>query len=371
MENIRISKGHAGGNIKVIGIEANKVLLEQEIRDTSEWWFYWKFSAETAMLGEVQFQFCNGEVLGPWGPAISYDFINWSWLGSDSLINKNAFKYVFKEEGMRVYFCFSIPYQVCDYSRFMSLYNEDQRVKNKVLTQTEKGRSCPITIMSNEKVKKNKRDIVFTARHHACESTASYVLEGLLEEILDSDSEILDYYNIHVIPFIDIDGVEDGDQGKFRIPYDHNRDYDHKPIYSTTKAIRNYTMGLEAEVLIDLHSPWKWGGRNDWPFFIQMYSPIKEEIDKLGELLQEETKNNIIKDKIIYYKRNDIQAGEDWNLSKPYTCTAFFERQGAKLSAGLEIPYFGTNDSMVTQKTLRQMGRDIKRALDKYLDIRG
>ena len=41
-------------------------------------------------------------------------------------------------------------------------------------------------------------------------------------------------YLVYVIPFVDIDGVENGDQGK-QAPHDHNRDYINSPIYPETK----------------------------------------------------------------------------------------------------------------------------------------
>ena len=42
------------------------------------------------------------------------------------------------------------------------------------------------------------------------------------------------------VPFVDYDGVVDGDQGKYRLPRDHECDYgrDVPPIYPETAAIR-------------------------------------------------------------------------------------------------------------------------------------
>lgn len=62
-----------------------------------------------------------------------------------------------------------------------------------------------------------------TARHHACESTGNYVLEGVLEELIKSLPNNL---SVMCVPFVDYDGVVNGDQGKNRFQHDHNRDYD-------------------------------------------------------------------------------------------------------------------------------------------------
>lgn len=93
------------------------------------------------------------------------------------------------------------------------------------LTKTRKGASSPLLVIAGGKDAKN---ILLTARHHACEAIASYALEGFLEEAL-SDTPMgrafREKYALHVVPFVDLDGVEAGDQGKGRKPHDHNRDY--------------------------------------------------------------------------------------------------------------------------------------------------
>ncbi len=65
------------------------------------------------------------------------------------------------------------------------------------------------------------KSVILTARHHACESTGNYVLEGMLEELLRHP---LPDTTVFCVPFVDYDGVIRGDQGKSREPHDHNRD---------------------------------------------------------------------------------------------------------------------------------------------------
>ena len=66
--------------------------------------------------------------------------------------------------------------------------------------------------------------------------------EGVLDELLENpipDSRIL------CVPFIDYDGVIDGDQGKERGPHDHNRDYlplRENSIYPECIAIMDYVI---------------------------------------------------------------------------------------------------------------------------------
>ena len=55
-----------------------------------------------------------------------------------------------------------------------------------------------------------ERTLLLTARHHACESTGSYVLEGVLDTLL---REPIPNTRVICVPFVDYDGVIDGDQG--------------------------------------------------------------------------------------------------------------------------------------------------------------
>lgn len=365
-KNIKISSEFPGGNIKLIGIKDNVVEVEQEIRDTTEWWFYWNFYAENASEGEVIFKFCNGEVVGPWGPAVSKDGVTYDWLGKDKLIDRTSFKYCFNGSGERVYFSFSLPYQLSHFEGFYNRYKENKLLTRKILTISEQGREVPLLCLGNPDAGK---DIVFTCRHHACESTAAYELEGLISYLLDKgNSLLLEDYAIHIVPFVDIDGVEKGDQGKSRAPHDHNRDYIEKPVYRTTAAIMDYVKGLNPVVGIDFHSPCAWGGPNDHAFLVKQESPVKEEIEKFGGILKGITMNDKSLEKIVYTSKHDIDMGVDWNQPGSATYSSFMAKQGARLAMTIEFPYFGVEGMVYTQQNSRGFGANVARALETYLE---
>lgn len=366
MENvIEITAAYPGGNIKVGSVEPSAIYVEQELRDTTEWWFYWNFHIRFAKTEEVTIRFSNGEVIGPWGPAMSLDGIHWSWLGKESLIDREAFRYKPNKPNESVYFAFCIPYLLDDFLRFYERYGSHPLVVQKELTRSEAGRSIPLLMIGNQNASK---DILFTCRHHACEATGSYVLEGVLSYLLDKSSSVLDNYLISVIPFIDLDGVEEGDQGKARKPHDHNRDYTDTPLYRSIQALTDYAMNLNLIVGLDFHAPYKWGDRNDYPFFVKQRFPIKEEIEKLGLHLQQITLANSKPGRIVYDPRYDIEKGQEWNVDNPTTSSAFFIRHSARLAATLEFPYFGSEGQIMTQTTMRDFGKDLGRALEIYLE---
>jgi len=112
MSDISITSNYAGANIRVVHIQDDVVSLEQELRDSTDWWFYWSFAVEAAQDRMITFKFTNGEVIGPWGPSVSKDGVEWEWLDpSRQLTERTSFQYHL-QPGRKVYFSYCIPYQL-------------------------------------------------------------------------------------------------------------------------------------------------------------------------------------------------------------------------------------------------------------------
>lgn len=363
MQSISISSDFAGGNIHVVSVDGSLVKVEQELRDSSGWWFYWNFRAKARQAQKIAFEFMNGEVIGPWGPAVSKDGVVWDWLGADSVTSAHTFEYRFGE-GEQVYFSFSLPYQVHHFEQFYARIAARQEVARNVFTLSEQLRPVPLLLIGNRTASKH---IIFTGRHHSCESTPGYLWEGVLDYFLQQPNcSVLNEYLIHWIPFVDLDGVENGDQGKNRMPYDHNRDYTDAPIYRSTQAIADYVKSYPFTVGIDFHCPYKWGGRNDHPFIVKRGSPIKEENERFGSLLAAATSHRAASGHIVYSPNHDLDFGKEWNTSRS-TCSSLFESRQMKLVCSFEFPYFGMDGMVFTQQSCRLFGSDFARALDSYL----
>lgn len=362
---MKVVKDYPGGNIHIISAAGDRVVLEQEIRDSGEWWFYWNFCVEGAEGREIVFRFSNGEVVGRWGPAVSRDGIEWSWAGSRSLLDRNSFRYSFGPYETKVFFCFSLPYQVSTYERFIRGFERHPGLVRETLTRSERGRDIPLVLIGSEAADFH---VFLTCRHHACESTASYLLEGLMRFLLEEgEPELLRQFRFHILPFVDIDGVENGDQGKARRPHDHNNDYVDKPLYRFTQAFIPYVEKWKPVVGFDFHSPWKWGGRNDVPFLCKMGGRSDREIDRFSRILQKTVENDPAPDKIIYRAENNIEAGQEWNIVSDHCCDAFFLRSGARMGCTLEFPYSGEGEVPYTRLNMREFGHSFGRALETYL----
>lgn len=347
---MRIHKDFTGGNIRTVRQEENRIYLENELRDTTGDWFYWAFCVEGAQGRTITF--CFGEKrLGYFGPAISHDLKNWEWLGEK---DGDTFTYTFSEKEDRVYFAHHMLYHPDRFEEFC----QKHKLELKTLCESGKGRKIPCVEFG-----KGDQWIVLTARHHACESTGNYVLEGVLEKLTESLPE---GFKVLCVPFMDFDGVVDGDQGKNRYPYDHNRDYepDREAIYVSVKAIRRFIVKHKVKFGFDFHSPWHLGGENDKCFIVQKREDRVRELNRFGEILE----SSMTAGAFAYNHRDDHPFGVGWNQPGAHVFALFvMSKPEAELAFTLETAYFGTEDNVFSADGARELGRCFVKALRQYI----
>lgn len=351
-----IDNGFVGGNIQVVGRIKGKVFLKNEIRDTKDDWFYWAFRVRGAEGQTVTFQFTEYDRVGYFGPAVSSDLVNWRWLYSpDSGYNclTEAFTYTFGEDEHEVYFAHHMLYHPARFLDFVA----KNGIESFEFAKSRKGRSVPAL-----KLGSGKTQILLTSRHHACESTGNYVLEGVLEELI---REPIEDTTILCVPFVDYDGVIDGDQGKNRIPYDHNRDYnpDLAPIYPETSEIRSYVNKHGCNYCFDFHSPWHQYEGNDLAHRVDNQSK-KPEFAVFGKLLDDE----ITKESFYYTSKDDLYYGESWNSISAHIAAYMHTLPECVESFALEMPYIGLPNNVVSQENMVELGRCYGRAIRKFIE---
>ena len=254
-----------GGNVVVERIEGDDVYLHQDLRDTAGWWFYWYFRVRGAAGRTLKFHFTNRNVFAARGPCVSTDGgTTWTWLGKDAT-GGTAFTYTFPAGAGDVRFCLAVPYQEADLDAFLARHAGNPHLKAEPHATTKRGRTSR-RLRLGKLDGEPKHRVLLTCRHHSCEMMASWSLEGILETVL-SDAADGRWYreNVEVlaIPLVDLDGVEDGDQGKNRKPHDHNRDYLGRSIYPTVAATRRFVpewSGGKLRFGLDMHCPYIRGG---------------------------------------------------------------------------------------------------------------
>jgi len=367
-----------GGNILLWGREKSETLLRPDLRDTEGWWFYWRFRVLEAQGKARTFRFAEKNPIGVLGPAMSRDLgETWTWLGNEA-VEEASFRYVFSENETEVWFSFNIPYQPSHLEAFLKRHASSECIEVSPLCTTRTGREVPsVRVGCLERPPKYR--ILLTARHHSCESMANYVLEGILEAALGHDETgewFRDEVEILSVPFMDLDGVVDGDQGKNRRPHDHNRDYRQGaegPLYPSVRALMDLVPSWSEgrlRVALDLHCPYLRGGgdkpgSNERIYFVG--GPSQENwnrVGRLSEILEKERQGAL-----PHWKRHNLPFGVSWNKGKDVcSCSRWTSSlEGVLVGATLEIPYAQVADVVVTPGACRDFGRDLARAIQGFL----
>ncbi len=359
---MQILKNVPSPNIRVIRQEENDVWLEPEQRDIIPGihWFYWHFAAEGAPNKTVRFHMGPWPVVGYCGAAVKHEGEGWRWAGKP-IEDYTGFEYTFGPEETRVEFCHDFHYSFDRWTDLVSRLGLQDAAE--VLTVSEKGRPVPLL-----RVGEGPRCALIACRHHACESTGSYVTEGLLREYLRSP---LPQLRLLIVPFVDLDGVLDGDQGKNRFPHDHNRDYSDAPLYRSVEAVMRLAREEKPEFVFDLHSPWHFGDTNDH-FYMDLFGVTaqREKIDRFRAILEAESQND---PPAVRYRREYDEmllkkhADRPLDQKVPNFKEFFASRKEVSLICTMEMPYFGDPPFRVNEADMLRAGGTFLRAFGRYL----
>lgn len=374
MHNLVIDSAFPGGNIVVESIDGDDVFLHQDLRDTDGHWFYWYFRVRGAAGRTLTFHFTRGDVVSTLGPSFSLDCgKTWNWLGREAC-QGTSFVFCFEHEYDEVRFCVTVPYLETDLGRFLANYKGNPSLKQGILCRTAKGREVEFLELGCLHAEPSHR-VLLTSRHHCCETMANYVMEGVLEEILaENPLGMWLRQNVHflVVPFMDKDGVEDGDQGKNRRPHDHNRDYGYNSIHPSVRALKAFASSWsqgKLQVAFDLHCPELKG---DWAEFV--YSPgssdprIWDRQQQFSRILED-----VNDGPIPFEAKNNLPHGVGWNTRQPCeTVKSFAEWAssliGMYLAMTIETPYAWSGGVPVTKESARGFGKNLAHALKILLE---
>ncbi len=334
----------------VRGIREKTVLLRQDVWRTSLDWFYWYFEAESEEDAVYTFQFYS-RVISSGGVAMTPDRgRSWKFIPSETW---DRFSWEMKK-GVPVRFCLGQQYLQEDLDIFLE---KNPAIRRDFLCWSPRGREVELLRIGEESPE--KIPILFTARHHACEMHANHVLEGIFTEILQTPN-FLAKYVVFAVPFVDKDGVEEGEQGKGRVPHDHNRDYIEESIYPETISLKKLGEEKQFQVVMDFHCP---GLAAEKIFIFGSEHPrIEQNIERFGELLGEVGPRwlNFTVDSNIH------KFGIGYNKTYPdgIPCSRYFAgRPCARMAFSNEISYDFASGVLLTQERLREYGAGIARAL--------
>ncbi len=366
----------AGGNILVERVEGDEYRLRQDVRDTEGHWFYWCFRVHGAAGRTLRFAL-PPRVVGVRGPAVSLDGgRSWRWMGAEA-VKDGRFSWTFVEDADEVRFSYGMPYVQEHLERFLV---EAPAVRVDSLCRSHRrGRPVERLRWGPSEGHVSAR-VLLTARHHACEMMANYVLEGVVQASL-SDSETGAWLRENVafaaVPFVDKDGAEEGDQGKNRRPHDHGRDYGPDGSrYAESRALRAWAaewMRGEPACVLDLHCPGTRGRFHEMVLFpCRVRSP--ENWRRLRPFLE---RLEVCRTGPLPFSLAENEAFETWDgrpiqASQPLQSFAAWAESlpGVRFAAPLETPYANASGQEVNAQSARRLGRDLAQALRLFFGDR-
>lgn len=227
-------------------------------------WFY--FRVRHAPGPQLHCELTNAdECLGPplgWRnarPVYSRDGTSWTRVESgEYLQGRGRFRFQVPITGDAVWVAYCYPYTGADLDRILATLTAPAQVSE--LCRSEGGRPVPYVRFGNQE---QPRSVVWIiARQHAGETPASFTVEGLLKRLgnpCGTVTEALHHTAVHVVPMVDVDGVEAGWFGKDQTPIDFNRDWRSSPSRPATRAmieqIRASRLQAPITLALDLHAP--------------------------------------------------------------------------------------------------------------------
>lgn len=352
------------GNIVYERISNDTVYVHQDLRDTDRDWFYWAFRARGCQGRTITFIFTQSVAVGVRGPVISFDRGKTYTYADATDVTRNKFTYTFPKDAYEVWMYECFPYTPEMWTAFVKSLPSSVKYDTGVLCQTRKGTDVPYFHIGN-----GKNKIVMTARHHCSESTAEYVVEGIAAAFAEKSKlgrELRRTFDLTIVPFVDIDGAIAGDQGKGRIPHDHNRDYT-LFIYPETAAVAKLMKEKSPVMCFDFHDPWLYGENNEF-----IYSPLKNpeyvhnpEKDALFAILLEKNQEGGLR----YKASDDLPFGVSWNTNTNYSqgtsyiMWSLMNIPELEIARTFEVAFANANGAVVTPAALKEFGHSLARTI--------
>lgn len=362
-KEVKIDNNLPYGNIKFEKMCGDTVYLHQELRDTEGDWFYWAMRIRGAQGRTLTFVFTQSRAVGVRGPVVSFDKGKTFDYVEVSNLTRKTFTYAFPKNTKEVWMYECHPYGLKNWTTFVKGI-KGVPVETGVLCRGRKGTNVPYLKIGSGPV-----GLVLSARHHCSEASASFVLEGIVStfaEQSESGEKLRSIFNVSVVPFVDLDGVIDGDQGKNRRPHDHNRDYT-EFLYPETAAFAELLKQVSPKVYLDLHAPGLCGWTHEF-----IYTPFTN--PDLGSNVEKEHLFSSLVEKnqeggLRYKTTDDLPFGVGWNKAVSFSAGlsaamwAQINIPGIEVCRTMEFPFANANGAVVTPEALREFGHGIAKAL--------
>lgn len=368
-KSVVVDKQLPAGNIVFERILNDTVYVHQELRGSKKAWFYWAFRVRGAQGKKLTFVFTKSFAICERGPVVSLDKgKSYEYLAEEGS-TPHSFTYTFPADAKEVWFSECHPYTPEMWEAFLKKPGHIGEFETGILCKSRKGRDVPFMRMTTKNTLP-KKSVVVSARHHCSEAPATFVMEGFIATFLENSelgAWLRDNIELTVVPFIDMDGAVEGDQGKWRLPHDHNRDYVDF-IYPETAAFASLMAETEPHIFMDFHNPKLYKYNDNY-----IYTPYKEyngvEEYNFSALIEKYQEGGL-----AYKTTDNMPYGVSWNSTSNYTqgmnVTSWVSAniKTIEICRTFEIPFAYSNGELVYPDKMRKFGHGLARALKAYVD---
>ncbi|KAL4494540.1 hypothetical protein ABPG72_004442 [Tetrahymena utriculariae] len=175
-----------------------------------------------------------------------------------------SFTYLFENNEDEVYFAYNYPYT---YSELQEYLDEQESIKSdklnrRLLCRTLAGNRIDLLTITSKSDQYKKQGIILSARVHPGETVSSFVMKGIIDNLLSDTEEahsLRDRFVFKIIPMLNPDGVVHGNYRCSLSGCDLNRRWKnplktlHPEIYHFKQMIYNFSNQIKLALFCDLH----------------------------------------------------------------------------------------------------------------------
>ncbi|MFW5866491.1 MAG: M14 family zinc carboxypeptidase [Armatimonadota bacterium] len=211
--------------------------------------------------------------------------------------------------------------------------------------------------------------VYLMARQHSGETPGSWVLDGILRFLASDDDEaakLRDTLDVWACPFVDLDGVVNGDYGKDALPWDYNRAWERLPMRAAVHAIQRdlerFHERTGPRIVIDLHGP----GHSTPGVYLQLPRGERPHGQRNGALEFAEDLATHFPELSADRLSHETSYPSRWNkLSTLGSWT--WDYLGETQCVSVEASYQRLTDSLLYPADYHEIGRRVIRAANAWL----
>lgn len=223
---------------------------------------------------------------------VSVDGINWKAVPTVRT-PENELKITVTLSSGKLFFASVEPYRISDLDKTLSRIKKHKLVHIENIGRTAEGRNLEMIRIGNANASKS---VVLRARAHSWEPGGNWVVEGLIDALLQSGAaDYLKRYTVYIMPMANKDGVARGRTRFNVLGMDLNRQWDKEPDsvlapekYAFEKWLKKMVaVGRKPLLAIDLHNDNNGNLHVNLP--TENNKPYTARMEKLERLLNQHT----------------------------------------------------------------------------------